>query len=127
MEKGIIVRYREEDPDKSDRWVLVEPLTFQTLIGEVIIPAGYVTDFASVPAPLWSVFPPIGRYNRASLLHDYWYDQRLGEDRLGAKLARKLADLEYWSRIDQIEPHRKLRNRLMYWACRWFGRSWWEN
>lgn len=127
MENGIIVRYREEDPEKPDRWVLVEPLVFQTLIGEITIPVGYVTDFASVPVFLWGIFPPIGRHNRGSILHDYWYDNRLGEAEWGLEEARRLADLEYWIRLDEAEPNRKLRNRLMYLACRWFGRNWWVN
>lgn len=39
----------------------------------LLIPAGFLTDGASVPRGLWNIFPPFGRYNRASLLHDYLY------------------------------------------------------
>jgi hypothetical protein len=39
----------------------------------LIIPAGFLTDGASVPRFLWPIFPPFGRYNKASLLHDYLY------------------------------------------------------
>ena len=38
-----------------------------------VIPAGFVTDGASAPRGLWNLFPPFGRYNKASLLHDYLY------------------------------------------------------
>ncbi|MGA0558300.1 DUF1353 domain-containing protein [Larkinella sp. VNQ87] len=125
MENQLVVRYREEDPEKPDRWEVTQPIRFHTLIGEVEIPAGYVTDFASVPVWLWGIFPPIGRHNRASVLHDYWYDNRLGENEYGAEAARRLADVEYRIRLDQAEPKRRLRNYLMYLALRWFARRWW--
>lgn len=39
----------------------------------IVIPAGFMTDGASVPRGLWNLFPPFGRYNKASLLHDFLY------------------------------------------------------
>ncbi len=38
---------------------------------EITVPAGFVTDFASVPRFLWFIFPPMGTYNPATVLHDY--------------------------------------------------------
>jgi hypothetical protein len=121
----ILVRYKEEDPIKSDRWELYRSITFQTLAGQVTVPAGYTTDFASVPVLLWGFFPPIGRHNRATILHDYWYDNRLFEAEFGSTLARKMADVELYERLKAVEPHKPIRNYLMYRACRLFGRSWW--
>ena len=38
------------------------------------IPAGFITDFASIPRPLWSVIGhPAGRYAQAAVLHDWLY------------------------------------------------------
>jgi hypothetical protein len=42
----------------------------------VDVPAGFETDFASVPRPLWAFFPPDGRYTQAAVVHDYLYNQR---------------------------------------------------
>lgn len=53
------------------RYTLLEPVAFP--IEGVTVPAGFVTDFASVPKILWSIFPPTGWYQRAALLHDYLY------------------------------------------------------
>lgn len=39
----------------------------------VTVPAGFTTDFASVPRGLWNVFPPAGRYAPAAVLHDFLY------------------------------------------------------
>lgn len=41
----------------------------------VRVPAGYKTDFASVPRGLWNVFPPWGRYAYAAVVHDYLCDR----------------------------------------------------
>ena len=50
-------------------WVLREPLRYE----ELIIPAGFVTDFASVPRLFWTLFPRTGRYLVAAIVHDYLY------------------------------------------------------
>jgi len=36
----------------------------------VHVPAGYLTDGASVPRPFWSIVPPWGRYGQAAVVHD---------------------------------------------------------
>lgn len=42
--------------------------------GEVIaVPAGFVTDFASVPCGFWNFEPPLGEAGRAAVVHDYLY------------------------------------------------------
>ena len=38
---------------------------------KVKVPAGFKTDFASVPRLLWSVLPPVGLYSKAAVVHDY--------------------------------------------------------
>jgi hypothetical protein len=45
-------------------------------IGRVVVPAGFVTDFASIPRALWAILPPVGRYGLAAVIHDRLY--RLG-------------------------------------------------
>ncbi|MCK8492917.1 DUF1353 domain-containing protein [Spirosoma sp. RP8] len=127
MNQPIIVRYKEEDRLKSDRWELVYSVTYQTKAGKVTVPRGYTTDFASVPMILWGFFPPIGRHNRATILHDWWYDNRLFQKELGMKEARRLADQELYEQLKLVEPNKPIRNYCMYLACRLFGRSWWIN
>lgn len=55
---------------------VVEP--FQFYVGDsqypdaiYTIPAGFVTDLASVPRSLWAILPPHGRYAKAAILHDF--------------------------------------------------------
>lgn len=57
-------------------WVAVEPLEY--IIGStsdrIVVPKGFVTDFASIPKPLWSLgLSPHGQYSRAAVIHDYLY------------------------------------------------------
>lgn len=40
------------------------------------VPAGLVTDFASVPRLLWNIFPPWGKYGKAAVLHDFMYQRQ---------------------------------------------------
>lgn len=122
----IVVTYLENNP-KPDRWRLERSITYYTKQGRVTVPRGYITDFASVPVLLWGLFPPTGRSNRACLLHDWMYDNRLFEEELGEYEARKLADEELYERLKAVEPKKPVRNYCMYLACRWFGRSWWVN
>lgn len=50
----------------------------------ILVPEGFVTDFASVPRILWSLFPTTGEYSSAALVHDYLYGSH--------NLSRFLAD-----------------------------------
>ena len=42
-------------------------------VNEVKVPAGFVTDLASIPDELWSVLPPAARYSYPAIVHDYLY------------------------------------------------------
>lgn len=57
------------------QWQLWEPLTFEFRQAKTLIevPAGFVTDFASIPQSLWHLLPPQGRYSSSAVLHDYLY------------------------------------------------------
>lgn len=39
----------------------------------ITVPQGFVTDFASTPRWIWSMLPPFGTYQKASVVHDYLY------------------------------------------------------
>ena len=43
----------------------------------IIVPIGFVTDFASVPKCLWSLAPSIGRQSKGALIHDWLYTTHL--------------------------------------------------
>ena len=121
----IRVEYLQHD-QKGDRWKLLEHMPFNTPLGPVIVPAGFVTDFASVPKIVWSFIPPMGPYAAAAVLHDWWYENRLGVEQFGNWKARKMADEQFYRDMVAADPDARNRNRLMYQAVRLFGKSAWE-
>lgn len=42
----------------------------------IVVPAGFTTDFASVPWGLWNIEPPLGGAGKAAVIHDYLYATR---------------------------------------------------
>jgi len=67
-----------------DLWLLLADLAYCTQAGRVITaPAGFATDFASVPRALWWLYPPFGKgYIRPAIIHDLLYEraESFGED-----------------------------------------------
>lgn len=66
-----------ETPERNMR--LLEPFAFKDAKGkEWAVPAGTVVDGASIPPGLWSIAgsPFTGNYRRASVVHDYFCDQK---------------------------------------------------
>lgn len=53
------------------RWELIEPLVYQGRTQTFVVPAGYVTDFASVPWWVQWFVPRTGVWTLAAVLHDY--------------------------------------------------------
>lgn len=56
---------------------------------KVVIPVGFITDFASVPFIFWWIFPPWGRYGKAAVLHDWLYQRRF-ENKVRCEICKKV-------------------------------------
>jgi hypothetical protein len=57
-------------------WGVQRPIAYQTGEdpGEIItVPAGFVTDLASIPRPVWSFYPPDGPWVKGAVIHDFLY------------------------------------------------------
>jgi hypothetical protein len=109
----IVVRYMAEQK-KEILWELKQPIIIGLSNGAIIeIPVGFITDFASVPKILWSAISSIGKFNLASVVHDYIYD-------------RCFSDKEFLRLMHMTSPNTKLRNRIMFYAVRLFGAKRWR-
>lgn len=64
---GSVVTVTED----GDYWLLLQPLVYTGKVDTFTVPAGFRTDFASVPHALTWLVPRTGRHNRAAVLHDY--------------------------------------------------------
>ena len=56
----------------------------------VSVPKGFVTDLASTPRLLWSIYPPFGDYINAAVVHDYLYSIKFPRDSADKTLRRIL-------------------------------------
>ncbi len=100
-------------------WVVVRPFTYT--IGQttyrITVPAGFVTDFASIPAPMRGFLSPTGQEGRAAIIHDYLYWNQ--------PCTREQAD--WVLRLGMIESRVPLVTRqAVYWAVRAMGDSAWQ-
>lgn len=78
----------------------------------VIVPEGFITDFASVPRPFWLIFPPDGKYTAAAVVHDYLYHTQTR--------TRKESDLIFLEAMEVLEVP-WIKRKLMYRAVRLGG------
>jgi hypothetical protein len=100
-------------PDDDTEWTLYQEFDYYDDDGVTYkVPAGFKTDFASVPRILWSIFPPYGRYGKASVLHDYFYRTN--------SVSKDKADLEF-KRAMSILHVQKWKINILYKAVCWFG------
>lgn len=97
-------------------WALSHPLEFRLAVNGgslwVCVPAGFITDFASVPRGLWNLFPPTGPWCEAAVLHDYLYGSR--------ECSRFLADALFREAMAKLQVP-LWRRVVMYYAVRLFG------
>lgn len=104
---------RAEEKD----WILLEPLSYDVGhlgSGETItVPAGFVTDFASVPRIFWSIIAPGGLHAAAAVVHDYLYRSEEGR----ARYSRREADAIFLEAM-LASGTPLLRARIMWLAVR---------
>ena len=106
-------------------FLLLTPLGFQSdeLGMTVHAPAGFVTDFASTPMGTWNIFPKVGNYDYAAVIHDAGYELALVDD-AGKTiiLTKKQCDSLFLEGMKVCGVGRFHRN-LMSYAVRIFGKG----
>jgi hypothetical protein len=55
----------------DELWEVLEPLVYRGRRDTFVVPAGFRTDFASVPRVVVWLIPRVGRYTLAAVLHDW--------------------------------------------------------
>jgi len=81
------------------------------------VPITFMTDFASIPRPLWVVLPRWGKYGNAAVIHDYCYWVQ--------KRSRRESDDIFLEAMGVLEVS-PVKKYLMYWAVRIFGGFAWS-
>ena len=91
---------------------------------EICIKEGTVTDLASVPKWLWSIFTPIDEAFLGDLIHDYlWIDKvgQISHFNNSPYLARKFADEERLRWRMKLAPKKKIKNYITHYVIRLIG------
>ena len=98
------VEWLNTDDDDVPTWKLLEPFVYTSdLLGrDIVVPAGFITDFASVPRAPIVYFLAGNTGNRAAIVHDYlcrlWkegnFDRRLADDVFEEAL--KASNVDSW-------------------------------
>ncbi len=103
------------------RWKLVFQFGYDVghkgSVDRITVPAGFVTDFASTPSPIWWLIPPWGKYGKAAVVHDYLY--------LVKTRTRKEADGIFREAMVVLGVP-EWQVFVMYWAVRAFGWPAWH-
>jgi len=102
-------------------WVILKDFGYdvgEENSGETInVPIGFVTDFASVPRPLWWFAPKWGRCGNAAVIHDFCYWEQSYDRRKSDEIFREGM---------QVLKVGRIRTWLLYYAVRYFGCMAWN-
>jgi len=105
-----------EPLEDGRRWRLVSEFVYavgdENSAWRITVPAGFVTDFASVPRVFWGLMPPWDQYGKAAVLHDYLYST--------GSVSRLVADAVFLEAMAVLCVPRWKRVAI-YSAVRWFG------
>lgn len=125
--KPLIVRYVGEQ-NKKAIWEIQE--SFVYYIGSpnseeyIEVPVGFITDFASIPKSLWNIFPPSGKYIKASVIHDYLTNNK-GKVKIKEKeryFSKKEVDDIFYEAMGVLGVSYIVK-KMVYFSVRLFGDS----
>lgn len=107
-----------------DNWIVFKPIHWTppanaptNLPRAVSVPAGFVSDLATIPNYFWWALPPQGRYGHAALLHDWLYWQQ--------GVSRATADKVFEVAMGELNVDLPLR-KAMWAAVRVGGGEYWS-
>lgn len=102
-------------------WEIMETFEYYTDDMEIliIVPAGFITDFASIPKIFWTLIGhPTGKFGKAAVIHDFLYFRKLFD--------RKKADQIFLEAMTVLGV-RWLQRHILYAAVRAFGWMGWKS
>jgi len=110
-------------PFSDKYWLLMNDLTFEATrksdqkTFSITVPAGFVTDLASIPVLLMPIYNNTGNYASAGILHDYLYWTQFCDRRKSDRLIKEGLKATYTSYLT--------RNTIKY-GVYWLGEFAWN-
>lgn len=104
----LLTRYRYHLLMKSD-----DPEELSGFV-TITVPAGFITDGASIPSIFWEFLSPYGEYFAAALIHDFLYSK------LNQKYTREESDKIFLEAMDRLGIS-WIKRHTIYRAVRMFG------
>jgi hypothetical protein len=98
----------------ANTWSLVDDLVYQGNRERFVVPAGFRTDFATVPRVVTWLIPRFGAYTLAAILHDWLVSEGI---RRGVVTSREADGL--FRRVMRESGVPVLRRWLMWAGVRW--------
>ena len=98
----------------ANTWSVVDPLVYQGREERFVVPAGFRTDFATVPRLVVWLVPRFGAYTLAAILHDWLSSEGI---RSGAVTSRQADGI--FRRVMRESGVPVLRRWLMWAGVRW--------
>jgi hypothetical protein len=95
-------------------WTVVAPLVYHGRRDTFVVPAGFRTDFASVPRVVVWLIPRFGRYTMAAVLHDWLVTTGMTSGAVSSRDADGL-----FRRVLHEEGVPPVRRWLMWTGVRW--------
>ena len=122
--KTILV-VREPKGLDDGEWILTKPLVVETSLGEFTVPAGFTTDFVSVPKHLRSVVGQVGRAVKPAVFHDYCYVYAPTLPGTNERMSKLQAEDLFKELMTEtgVSPWKRW---LIHRAVLWFGHSAWN-
>lgn len=119
-----VTRANLEDRAEPDLWTVVAPLIWcDATYGRLVVPAGFVTDLASIPRMFRNLpwLDPNGLSRRPAVVHDWLYGSRIGR-----RFGKQFADSFLRSAL-LSEGATKKAAAAFYFAVHLFGQSSWDD
>lgn len=104
----------EEDAD-TDMKRLLEDVIYQARNGNIYtVPAGYETDYASIPRALSWIYPKDGPYRKAAIVHDWLITDLLPTDQINSNEVDRI----FRQAMSDVGNIPKIRQWLMWCGVR---------
>lgn len=103
------------------RFQLIFEYIYKTKSYLILVPAGFITDFASIPKIFHSLILPYGKHTAASVIHDWLYSEKCYYKFTRLEADRMFLEIMHENGVNFFQAY------LMYIAVRIFGNKYFKN